>query len=133
MHDSRMDPLMGVHFSVEPSPGRHTIGGVIVYMVYNLWSAVSWAPKLKRMYPKKEDYEAIEVNAKKNMANSCFKMVVDGAGGCWFAASLGVHHWRVFDWLNAATGWDKTPDEYMEIGKRMQTLRQLFNIKHGID
>ena len=27
----------------------------------------------------------------------------------------------------------KTPDEYMIIGKRIQTLRQMFGIKHGID
>jgi aldehyde:ferredoxin oxidoreductase len=39
----------------------------------------------------------------------------------------------VFDWLNAATGWKKTPDEYMEIGKRVQTLRQMFNVKHGVE
>jgi aldehyde:ferredoxin oxidoreductase len=133
MHDSRQDPILGVHFSAEPTPGRHTIGGGMVYMVFNLWSAISWAPKLPPKYPKKEEYEVNETNALKAMANSCFKMVIDGAGGCWFAASLGVQHWRVFDWLNAATGWEKTPDDYMEIGRRIQTLRQMFNVKHGID
>jgi aldehyde:ferredoxin oxidoreductase len=132
MHDSRMDPIMGTHFSVEASPGKHTTGGGVFYNVVNLWSQVSWAPKVTK-YPKKEEYEASETNAKKAMANSCYKMVIDGAGGCWFAASLGVRHWRIFDWLNAATGWDKTPDEYMEIGRQIQTLRQQFNIKHGID
>ena len=38
-----------------------------------------------------------------------------------------------FEWLNAATGWGKTPEEYMVIGKRIQTLKQVFNFKHGID
>jgi len=46
---------------------------------------------------------------------------------------MGVNHWKLFEWLNAATGWNKTPDEYMVIGKRIQTLRQMFGIKHGID
>jgi aldehyde:ferredoxin oxidoreductase len=133
MHDSRQDPILGVHFSVEPTPGRHTIGGGIVYTVMNLWSSVSWAPKPPARYPKAEEYEASEENAKKAMACSCAKMVIDGAGGCWFAASLGFQHWRLFDWLNAATGWEKTPDDYMEIGKRVQTLRQMFNIKHGVE
>ena len=47
--------------------------------------------------------------------------------------TLGVHHWKLFEWLNAATGWQKTPDEYMEIGKRIQTLRQMFTFKHNVD
>jgi aldehyde:ferredoxin oxidoreductase len=105
----------------------------MVYTVLNLWSAVSWAPKLPPKFPRKEQYEVNEANAKKAMANSCIKMVLDGAGGCWFAISLGIQHWRLFDCLNAATGWDMTPDEYMETGKRIQTLRQMFNVKHGID
>jgi aldehyde:ferredoxin oxidoreductase len=35
--------------------------------------------------------------------------------------------------LNTATGWENTPDEFMQIGKRIQTQRQMFNIKHGLD
>jgi len=38
----------------------------------------------------------------------------------------------LFTMLNFATGWDLSPDQYMEIGKRIQTLRQMFGIKHGI-
>ncbi len=69
----------------------------------------------------------------KTVANSCYKEVTDGAGGCLFAMILGLNHWPLFEWLNAATGWNKTGDEYMEIGKRIQTLRQMFAIKHGVD
>ena len=50
-----------------------------------------------------------------------------------FGAFLGASRLQFFEWLNAATGWEKTPEEYMEIGKRIQTLKQLFNFKHGID
>jgi aldehyde:ferredoxin oxidoreductase len=132
MHDSRMDPILGVHFSVEASPGKHTTGSSIAYNIFNLWSEVSWAPKVTK-FPKTEDYEANETNAVKAVANSCYKMVTDGVGGCWFAAALGIQHWQVFNWLNAATGWGKSTDEYMEIGKQIQTLRQRFNVKHGID
>ncbi|MBT8490980.1 MAG: aldehyde ferredoxin oxidoreductase C-terminal domain-containing protein, partial [Deltaproteobacteria bacterium] len=38
-----------------------------------------------------------------------------------------------FDWINAATGWNRTPEEYMKIGERIQTVKQSFNIKHGIE
>jgi aldehyde:ferredoxin oxidoreductase len=38
----------------------------------------------------------------------------------------------IFEMLNAATGCDFTPDEYMQIGKRVQDLRQAFNLRHGL-
>ena len=132
MHDSRFDPLIGVHYSVEPTPARHTIGSGLMYNTYHLWDKVSWAPKITK-HPKEEEYIPSDKEALKAVANSCFKMVFDGSGGCLFAASTGVQHWYIFESLNAATGWNKTPDEYMEIGRKVQSLRQKFNIKHGID
>ena len=67
------------------------------------------------------------------VANSCFSQFYNGAGLCLFGALIGVHRVPVFEWMNAATGWDRGFGEYMELGKRVQTLKQLFNIKHGID
>jgi aldehyde:ferredoxin oxidoreductase len=85
------------------------------------------------MYLKADEFVPSEKVAKKTVAMSCYKELVDGSGGCLFAMVMGVNHWKLFEWLNAATGWQKTPDEYMVIGKRIQTMRQLFGIKHGID
>jgi aldehyde:ferredoxin oxidoreductase len=132
MHDPRFDPLMGVHYSADPTPGRHTIGGAAYYGPWGLWEYVSWAPKAAKRL-KDEDYVPSDTEALKSVASSCFKELIDGAGGCLFAANTGVRNWRLFDWLNAATGWTKTPDEYMEIGKRIQTLRQMFNVREGYD
>ena len=67
-----------------------------------------------------------------DVANACYSMLVDGAGGCYYAEMMGVHMWKLVDYLNAAAGWQFDGDYYMEMGKRIQTLRQLFNIKHGI-
>lgn len=132
MHDSRMDPLLAIHYSADPTPGRHTIGSGQYYDLLQLWEKVSWAPK-SGVYAKAEEYIPGEKVALKTVAASCYKELTDGAGGCIFAMITGVQHWKLFDWLNAATGWEKTPDEYMEIGKRIQTLRQLFNIQQGVD
>ena len=132
MHDSRMDPLIGVHYSADPTPGRHTIGSGQYYDMLHLWEKVSWAPN-PGMYLKADEYTPNEKTALKTVAMSCYKELTDGAGGCLFAMVLGVNHWRLFDWLNAATGWQKSPDEFMIIGKRIQTLRQQFGIKHGVD
>jgi aldehyde:ferredoxin oxidoreductase len=132
MHDPRMDPLLGVHFSADPTPGRHTIGAGQYYDTMQLWEKVSWAPRAV-MYEKAGEYLPTEAVALKTVAMSCYKELNDGAGGCFFAMILGVNHWKLFEWLNAATGWGKTPDEYMEIGRRIQSLRQAFGIKHGVD
>jgi aldehyde:ferredoxin oxidoreductase len=58
--------------------------------------------------------------------------VINGAGVCLFGAFLGTQRIPVFDWLNAATGWNDSPEAYLIIGQRIQTVKQLFNIKQGI-
>ena len=131
MHDPRFDPQLGLHFSADPTPGRHTIGCGQYYQLLHLWEEVSWAPPIKG-HLKIEEYNPSDQEALKAVAGACVKQVVDGAGGCLFAATSGIQHWPLFKWLNAATGWEKSPDQYMEIGKRVQTLRQLFNIRQGV-
>lgn len=132
MHDSRMDPFLAVHYSADPTPGRHTIGSGQYYDLLHLWEKVSWAPN-PGFYSKAEEYIPGEKLALKTVAISCYKELTDGVGGCLFAMVTGINHWKLFEWVNAATGWNKTPDEMMEIGKNIQTLRQLFNIKQGVD
>ncbi len=133
MHDPRMDPMLGIHFSADPTPGRHTVGGGSYYNSLHLWEVVPWAPKVKPKSKKSDDYLASEENGMKAVAGASYKQLTDIAGGCLFAMATGYKHWRLFDYLNAATGWDRSPVEYMEMGRRSQTLRQLFNVRHGID
>ena len=71
--------------------------------------------------------------ALQSKANAAYSMLVDGAGGCYYAEMMGVHMWKIVDYLNAAADWNYDGDHYMEIGCRIQTIRQLFNIKHGYD
>ena len=66
-------------------------------------------------------------------ANTCYTMLTDCAGGCYYGQMMGVHMWKLVEYLNAAEGWDYDGDHYMEIGERTQTLRQLFNEKQGVD
>ncbi len=133
MHDSRLDPMMAVSYGTDPTPGRHTIASSSYYYPSHLWEFVPWAPRVVKPYPKSREYWASEEEALKSAAYVCFKQLTDAAGGCLFAMVNGLQHWRLFDWLNLATGWERPPVEYMETGRRIQTLRQLFNIKHGLD
>ncbi len=132
MHDARNDPQLGVHFVAEPAPGKHTVGMGIEYGAMSLSDICSWAPPAK-LHPKKDDLEDTETLAWITKANACYTMLTDGAGGCYYGQMMGVHMWKLVEYLNAAEGWDYDGDHYMEIGERIQTLRQLFNIKQGID
>ena len=135
MHDSRQDPGFGVHYSLDPTPGRHTIGSQLYYEMFQLWKRVKGIPKKlpMGMYTKNSKYKATMSKVKEAAACSKFMNVINGSGMCMFGTFLGITRTPTFDWLNAATGWKKTPNDYMEVGERIQTLKQAFNVKHGVE
>lgn len=133
MHDSRFDPGFALHYAVEPTPGRHTVGSQMYYEMFRLWKKDKSLHSPWHIYRKKSKYKVTEKKAIEAAACSKFVNVLNGAGGCIFGAQIGADRFPLFEWLNAATGWEKTTEEYMEIGKRLQTQKQAFNIKHGVD
>ncbi|MCP4694197.1 MAG: aldehyde ferredoxin oxidoreductase, partial [Desulfobacterales bacterium] len=133
MHDSRNDPGFALHYSVEPTPGRHTSGSGLYYEMFQLWKVVNGIPKMPPMYWKRSKYTNTEKQAKMAAVNSKFMSIVNASGACLFGVFLGAKRIRLFDWLNAASGWNLTPNQYMDIGENIQTLRQSFNVKHGIE
>ena len=133
MHDGRADPGFGLHYSVDPTPGRHTIGAWLYYEMFQLWKKVKCLPAVKPLYHKNAKYKADEEKAIWSSACSKFMNVLNGSGMCMFGAFVGIKRTPTFDWLNAATGWNKDPEEYMAIGERIQTIKQQFNVKQGIE
>jgi aldehyde:ferredoxin oxidoreductase len=53
---------------------------------------------------------------------------------CTGLCLLGVDSmdYPIIDYLNAATGWDLSADEYFKTGRRIQALRKAFNIREGL-
>ena len=131
-HDSRNDPGYALHYCVEPAPGRHTTGSHLYYEMYQLWKVVKDVPKMPIMYRKSNKYKNSKRNAEICAANSKYMTIINSAGACLFGAFLGAKRIRIFEWLNAATGWNLTPEQYMEKAAKIHTLKQSFNIKHGI-
>jgi aldehyde:ferredoxin oxidoreductase len=133
MHDGRADPGFILHAVVEPTPGRHTLGSYTYYDMFQLWTRVKSLPKAgPRFYPKGQKFLADHEKVVWSAACSQFSQVMNGAGMCMFGGFIGVNRIPIFEWLNAATGWDKSPEEYMRIGWNIQTLRQAFNAREGI-
>ncbi|ACN13324.1 Aor1 [Desulforapulum autotrophicum HRM2] len=133
MHDSRNDPGFALHYSVEPAPGRHTNGAGLYYEMFQLWKVAKGLPKIPPMYLKSSKYKKSPRHAETGAINSKFMNVINGGGVCLFGAFLGAKRIRIFDWLNAATGWNLLPEDYLEIGARIQTVKQAFNVRHGIE
>jgi len=131
-HDPKTDAYLGMHYAAEPAPGKHTVATDLMYNAMSLCDICSWAPPAK-LRPIKETFQPTEVAALSTAANVCYTMLADGAGACYYGEMMGVHTFKLVEYLNAASGWQRSGDDYMEIGRRIQTMRQLFNIKHGID
>jgi aldehyde:ferredoxin oxidoreductase len=131
-HDPRLDPGFGLHYSVEPTPGRHTSGSQLYYDQWRIWEQIPSFPNPGKKYPVEEKYETAG-KGMRGVGCSIFKMLADASGICLFALMPGLTRFPIHDFLNAVTGFEKTVDEYFEIGRRIQTLRQMFNIKQGID
>ena len=131
LHDPRQDLQLAVHLVTEAAPGKHTIGSGSTYGNMAIWDFCSWAPVAKAVNKKAARLPS-ETLGKASVATACYTMLVDGAGGCYYGQIIGSNNWKLIDYLNAATGLDMKGDEYMEIGRRIQILRTMFNLKHGI-
>ena len=131
LHEPRLDLQLAVHMVAEAAPGKHTIGSAMTYGNMAIWDICSWAPVAKPA-GKKEARLPNEKAGIASAANACYTMLVDGAGGCYYAQIMGTSNWKIVEYLNAASGLNMTGDEYMEIGRRIQILRTMFNVKHGI-
>jgi len=57
--------------------------------------------------------------------------VANGSGMCLFGLFIGAKRVPTFDWLNAATGWHKTPEDYMEIGERIPDIETVIQLQAG--
>ena len=132
MHDGRYDPGFALHYSVEPTPGRHTLGAQLYYEMFQLWKKVPGLPGISMMYGKGRKYEAKPEHARMAVACSQYSHMFNGAGLCKFGAFVGATRTPVFDWVDAVTGWGVTPEQLMQIGERSLTTKQAFNVRHGV-
>jgi aldehyde:ferredoxin oxidoreductase len=132
MHDPRNDPGFALHAVVEAAPGRHTTGSWLYYEMFKLWTRLPELETVAPLYPKGSKYQDPAQKAAWAAACTRFGGLTNAAGLCLFGLFFGVNRIPVFEWLNAATGWQRTPQEYMQIGERIAALKQRFNAREGI-
>ena len=125
MHDSRLDPGYAIAYACEPTPGRHTIS---CYQYASLFGVKTAFPRARRMIRRARGKQAKQVQA--YAAGSFFMQLLNCSGMCMFGALTSLL--PVVDYLNAATGWDLSPDAYLLAGERILSLRKAFNVREGI-
>jgi len=129
-HDPKFDPGHGCSYECEPTPGRHTISAYTWQDLAELKRFFKSADSIPLMTTKKRHLEPLH-RMNNQVLFSKFKQIMDGVGMCLFGACAGPRI-PVFEWLNAATGWNKTPEDYLVIGERIETMRHSFNVREGI-
>jgi len=132
MYDPRNEPGYAIHYSAEPCPGKNISGNQIAYERYQLWTKIDILPKPSSLVHKSEKYTAIKKKAFVAAACSDYMNLINASGLCMMAANFGCSTIPIFEWLNAVTGWQKTPEDYMHIGRRIQHIKQAFNVKQDI-
>ncbi len=125
MHDSRLDPGFAIAYQGEPTPGRHSISS---FQYTDLFSVAKMFPGAKQMIKDARGKESKKVRG--YAAGTYYIQLVNSAGMCFFGAITSTL--PLAAWLNAVTGWDLTPDEYLKTGERILSLRKAFNIREGI-
>lgn len=131
MHDSRYDPGFAVSYSLEPTPGRHTNHGYQWLEMFALHRIFKKLPRTASFFRIGEKYKIHADRNRLMAAGSSYMQFVNAAGVCLFGVQMGGRL-RLPAYVNAATGWDLAPEEYLEIGERIQNIRQAFNLKHGL-
>jgi len=124
-HEPRQVPARGTAYICDPAPGRHT-----TFLAGRLFESGGvpgpysrlWEPRVElRDYAHKGPVYGHLVK---------YEQVATSAGICKFI--FWQESWPLVEFISAATGWDMNIEEVLEIGERIQTMRQLFNIRDGI-
>ena len=131
MHDAKFDPGYLATYTCEPGPGRHTISAFTYLELQVLEKQFSRAPKLPPIAFKRSKNKP-QGKGEMLAVDSFYKMIVDATGACFFGTQVGGPLPMV-EWMNAATGWTLSADQYLQVGERIHQLRHAFNVREGIN
>jgi len=85
-------------------------------------------PLARRMV--KDSKDKIARKVKRYVAGNYYAQLIHCGGCCVFGAESSTY--PLVEYYNAVTGWDLSPDDYLNAGKRILCLRRAFNAREGI-
>ena len=126
LHNALFLPSRGTGFVCDPTPGRHTAAPM---------ARIDAGPGAMGPYPelKIEQVERYSYTGKGPLSATASGYLQAGAsaGVCLFPMIF-FGNYPLIEFFNAVTGWELTTSEFLTAGARIQTLRQCFNIREGI-
>lgn len=125
MHNPKLIHSLGFSYAYDPTPGRHTTAS-IDYMEAGSYD--KFEKKLK--FPKNRKKEYFQ-KVKSQVIATGFNQMLCSSGLCMMAPQYGFYPF--LDLLNALTGWEMDIDECIKSGLRIQTLRQAFTLREGVN
>ena len=126
-HDPRLYAAAGTSYIGDPTPARHTAGATGMVCADLSHNAGGPYPILQTPSVADDDYP------QKGLIyalGSDYYYVFTASGFCEFP--LFVAKTPFVEYISAVTGWDFTLEEALTTGRRIQTLRQVFNVREGL-
>ncbi|MFX1388942.1 MAG: aldehyde ferredoxin oxidoreductase family protein [Promethearchaeota archaeon] len=125
MHNPRVFPSLAFTYAYDPTPGRHTAASIDFIDIgpINQFQKGFKLPRgWKKNVSKKEEGQKLVTS---------FHQVLNSSGLCLFSTLFGSYPF--IDLINSFSGWNVSVDELVKTGLRIQTLRQSFNLREGVD
>ena len=118
-HDSRGDIAFATGYLASPTPGRHTQGGE--------------GPFPDGALPE-YDRGSFKGRGEIHKTGISFTNSYNAAGLCMIVLGDGYGQFDYFvEAMKVITGWDITREELLRIGERVETMRQAFNVREGLE
>jgi aldehyde:ferredoxin oxidoreductase len=117
-HDSRGGLNFGIGYGANPTPGRHTMGGE--------------GPLPEGSLPE-YDRNSLKGRGVPHKIGVSLTSAYNAAGICMIViGDAYVHINDLVEAFRVITGWDITLEELIKTGSRIETMRQAFNAREGI-
>ncbi|MHA2290222.1 MAG: aldehyde ferredoxin oxidoreductase family protein [Promethearchaeota archaeon] len=128
MHSPKYYKSMGASFAFDPTPGRHTtasldmLAGGPLMKPNGLFEGFSLPEKFKRRGDDRSEAQKLIVGLYQSF---------NSLGLCEFA--IFYLQYPLKELIKSIVGWDLSIDELIKIGLRIQTMRQAFTLREGVD
>jgi len=128
MHSPKYYKDMAATFAFDPTPGRHTTASLDFFAMgpiikpNGLFEGLVLPKRWKRPSDDRNEAERIF---------TAIMQFTHSIGLCEFAYVF--QKYPLFELIKAVVGWDLTIDEAVKTGIRIQTLRQAFTLREGIE
>jgi aldehyde:ferredoxin oxidoreductase len=125
MHNPRIFPSLAFTYAFDPTPGRHTAASIDMLNIGKI-------DKFQKGFklPKGWRNDNKKWSRGQKMV-TCFHQSLSSVGLCQFSTLFGEYPF--LDLINSSTGWNLSMEDVIEVGLRIQTLRQAFTLREGIN